>query len=521
MIRQPMDNAGMNSARPIVLPAPVGGWNTRDSIAAMNPMDAVYLDNLFPRSNDVQLRKGRTTIATLPVGRTIRTLIGYKSVAAAVKQFAATQNGIYDITNPGSPTLATTSTKGDWEYLNVTTSGGSFVLACNGQDRMKLFNGTTWTDLDAASVPAITGITTSDVVNIAQYKTRVILCKKDSLSFWYLPTNAIAGAATEFPLQTVFSKGGYLMATCTWTIDGGNGPDDYFCAVTSEGEVVVYVGSDVAGSDFRKVGTFQLPPPLGRRCFKQLADDVLLMTKGAIYPLSKSLGRGLLDKRLALTDKIDTAWNAYSNSYGTLFGWEMVFFPEGQMLLVNAPLLDMPSLSIKYSDQFVVNTLTSAWCRFRGWNAETFSAFNGKLYCALGNIVWECWTGNADDQANIVGSAKTAFSALGGFANKHIKMLQPVIQSDTTVTIQLGVDMDYEETVMTASSLTYLQSLSRWNTAVWNQSAWNGSSSILAKWLTVFSKVGRVAAVRLRVSSKTANMSWIATNLLAEDAGLL
>ena len=135
------------------------------------------------------LRKGRQLLSTLPAGRTIRTLVGYKSVAAAVKQFAATQNGIYEITVPGAPVLATTSTKADWEYVNVTTSGGSFILACNGQDKMKLYNGATWTDLDAASVPAITGITTSDVVNISQYKTKVILCKKDSLSFWYLPMN--------------------------------------------------------------------------------------------------------------------------------------------------------------------------------------------------------------------------------------------------------------------------------------------------------------------------------------------
>jgi len=44
--------------------SPIGGWNARDSIAEMPPLDAVTLNNLFPTPTDVQLRLGYTKSCT-------------------------------------------------------------------------------------------------------------------------------------------------------------------------------------------------------------------------------------------------------------------------------------------------------------------------------------------------------------------------------------------------------------------------------------------------------------------------
>ena len=51
-------------ARYKTIPAPVGGWNARDALAAMSPLDAVTLDNFFPITSGVMLRKGYTQWAT-------------------------------------------------------------------------------------------------------------------------------------------------------------------------------------------------------------------------------------------------------------------------------------------------------------------------------------------------------------------------------------------------------------------------------------------------------------------------
>ena len=46
------------------LPAPVGGWNVRDSLANMEPMDAVTMVNMFPTVSSAVLRGGYSQHAT-------------------------------------------------------------------------------------------------------------------------------------------------------------------------------------------------------------------------------------------------------------------------------------------------------------------------------------------------------------------------------------------------------------------------------------------------------------------------
>ena len=46
------------TARVASIPAPVGGWNARDSLANMAPTDAVVLENMFPNVSNVVLRGG-------------------------------------------------------------------------------------------------------------------------------------------------------------------------------------------------------------------------------------------------------------------------------------------------------------------------------------------------------------------------------------------------------------------------------------------------------------------------------
>ena len=53
------------SATTTSVPAPIGGWNARDSLANMNPMDAIQLVNFYPTPTDVTMRKGWTQSSLL------------------------------------------------------------------------------------------------------------------------------------------------------------------------------------------------------------------------------------------------------------------------------------------------------------------------------------------------------------------------------------------------------------------------------------------------------------------------
>lgn len=522
-MRQALPQSGGDTARTRTLAAPIGGWNASDSIAEMRDTEAVYLDNFFPRTSDVQLRKGFRQQGLLPNGAEVRSLMGYKNTVGVAKVFAGSQVGIFDVTDADVGEAVTTSTNGEWLYTNISTAGGSFLLACNGKDKMKLYDGATWKDMDEASTPAITGIDTTQVTNISKFKARVILCKKDSLSFWYLPNNAIAGAAAEFPLGALFQKGGYLMATATWTIDGGEGPDDYFVAITSEGEVALYKGTDPSlSSTFSIVGIFQLAKPMSRRCFVKMESDTAVITQSAVYPLSRSLGKAVSEGRtVSLTRKIQRAYSDFAQEYSALYGWQVTLFPEASMLLVNVPILNYPERNIVYSYQFVMNTMTGAWCRFTGMHSEVWLAFDGKLYFALHNVVNEAWTGTSDNGGQITAVCKTAFSAMGTAANKQVKMLRPIIQADSTITLSLGIDTDFADNSRQLSRASYIQDLSYWDQAAWNGSKWNGSSLTISRWQTVNSRLGRTAALRLRTQVKDVTMTWIATDFLIENGGLM
>ena len=125
------------------VPAPIGGWNARDSVAEMNPLDAVVLENFFPTPSQIQLRKGYTQYATGITGQ-VDTLMQY-SGGATSKLFAAAGSVIYDVSNAGAATSVVTGQGSDrLQYVNVSTTGGNFLTAVNGTDAALIYDGTNW-----------------------------------------------------------------------------------------------------------------------------------------------------------------------------------------------------------------------------------------------------------------------------------------------------------------------------------------------------------------------------------------
>ena len=158
------------------------------------------------------------------------------------KLFAAANSVIYDVsTEAAAAPVVTGMNSARWQYVNFTPGLGTTVLQCvNGIDSLQMFNGTTW------SVPVITdlpfSLTTSSITNIHVAKRRL----------WYVLGNGVGGGSTiaafmpvdaimgpidsTVDLGAVWSKGGFLVAICSWTLDGGNGPDDYVCFISDRGQ---------------------------------------------------------------------------------------------------------------------------------------------------------------------------------------------------------------------------------------------------------------------------------------------
>lgn len=475
--------------------------------------EAVKLDEMFPTAATVDLRKGSDFFVDEIDGE-VETLAVYNPPSGAPKMFGWAGDSLYDVSTPGAVGAALLSTLNNarWQVANVTTSGGNFLEAVNGEDELLLYNGTTWTPINAASTPAITGILTTKLVNISIHKNRVWFVEKDSLNAWYTTAGALAGALTKFPLGGLFREGGYLVAQGTWTVDGGDGPDDYACFVTSMGEVAVYQGTDpTSATTWSLVGIYRIGTPIGRRCLQKLGGDLLVITTDGVVSASRYFVKDRTDKTVATTDLIQTAMSDAVALYGNNDGWELTFYPEGAMLLLNVPVDNG-------TQQFVMNTVTRKWCRFLKWPASCFAVMNKSLYFGMNGEVRRAWYGTSDCGLPINAELLQAFNYFGNRnQQKLFTLARPILAWNINpARIRLGVDTDFQITTPTGDIRPPPDAeVLVWGTGRWGINLWGGGLKLNKEWYTV-GGVGFAGALHMLISTKTATIKYSSCDFVFE-----
>lgn len=494
------------------VPGPVGGLNDRDSIADMRPTDAVVLTNWWPYPSYVGVRKGSEAHVT-GFASAVETLVEYLPTSGVAKLFAASGTAIYDVTSAGPVGAAVVSgqTNARWQDANITTPGGSFLYLVNGADKPQLYNGTTWTAIDGASTPAITGVTTSELIHVTTFKNRLWFVRKDSMLLYYLPVLSIGGAVSTIDLGSVFRLGGSIMAAYPWTIDAGDGADDHLAVISTNGEVAVYSGTDPSSAtDWRLIGNFVLGKPLGRRCAVKIGGDLAVNTAEGVFTLGTSLLSASVDRRTALTDKIQNTVNQAASLTFSEFGWDLCLFPDATMLILNVP----GRYDTKY--QLVQNTITGAWAKFTGWTAFTWlNAFSG-LYYGGQTAVYKAWVGDEDLGLSIEADMLPAFNYFGNKAmNKYFTMVRPYIVTTgiPSVLYSLNINFIPQEA---QGVLSFTPSFGMvWGSMVWGTMVWGGSPESIAQWNTV-GAIASSAAVRLKVQNNGVEVRFNACDYLWE-----
>lgn len=574
-------------SRPATLPAPTGGWNSRDALGAMAPTDAIYLTNWRPGTSDVFLRTGYTNFATGMTGQ-VETLMSYAG-GTTDKFFAVVGTSIYDVTAGGAvgAAVVTGLSNARWQYTNISTAGGNFLIAFNGVDPGLRFNGTTWVSITlttgktissltgngttstvttstnhglrtgntvtvtGASVAGfnvagvsitVTGATTftylstgtpsatgasytvgegisvdpTTIIGVVLFKNRLWLTPTTTLTPYYLGTNSIAGTASQFPLQSIARLGGYIQAIGTWTMDAGYGMDDMLVFASNKGEVIVYNGLDPAtASTWQLSGVWHIGAPVGRRCFLKFAGDLLIIGQDGLYALSVALQTSQVDPSKALSNMIMQAVTDAVTTYGSSFGWQMVYHAKENTLILNVPI------AVGSQQQYVMNTITNRWCNFNGWAANCWEIFENESYFGGNGIVGHAFNGTSDAGTVITADGKQAFNDFGtpGY-QKRITMMRPTLSSNGNPGVLASVNVDFDDTAPT-SPVTYNPGASgTWDTAVWDTSLWGGGNSIQRQWQGV-TGIGYCFAPRIKVVSSGIDVRWIATDLVMERGDTL
>ena len=528
-------------AKSVSLPAPVGGWNARDSIADMPKDDAVELINYFPDTTTVKLRFGYTA-HSLSVSGQVETLMPWNA-GAVERLFAATSNGfIYNTTSAddiltdetgayilteGGDTLILENvnsvlqvsglSNGRWQHVNFTTSGGNYICAVNGADAYRVYNGTAWAKDGDGAPYNITGVTSSTLIGINVFKNRLWFIEIGSLKAWYLPVNSIGGATASLDMSSLCSEGGYLMAMGTWTIDAGYGVDDYAVWITSKGQVLVWRMTDPTDPNaIFLIGVWQIGAPIGRRCFQKWKGDLLLITQEGLVPLSKALQSSRLDPRVSLTDKIQQAISASITSYKSNFGWQIQSFPEQNMLLLNVPVQQGND-----QEQYVMNTITGAWGRFQGWEANCWALYQDELYFGGNNMIGHAWDTNADIQMAISGSILQAFNYFGSPAQlKRFTMMRPTFYANGAPSIQANINVNFDQSAPSSNLNTVPIQGALWDSGVWDVGQWGASLSLITAWQGA-NGVGYCGAPRLASMTNGFEVQLVSTDIVLETGEIL
>lgn len=481
-------------------PAPVRGWVTNTNLS--NPVDqaALVLDNWFPTQTGIELRGGTAKYATLPAA--CSSIFAYQS-GTTEKLFGATAAGIYDITTVAdvdvAPSAAVGSlTGGNWTFVQFQTSGGDFLVGCNGADTPQEFDGTTWSN------STMTGLTTSLLSHVWAFKSRLFFVQSGSMNFWYLPVGSKTGALTSFSLAGVFAKGGALLFGATWSQDSGDGPDDYCVIISTMGEVAVYAGTNPSDANaWSLVGRYEIAAPLGKNAIERAGGELLIATVEGIIPLSESINKDRAALSLsAVSRAIEPDWVAAIRDRGGL-PWTMQKYTERNMLVVGMP---SPSASVE-RQTFVCNLETGAWCRFTGtpWEIRGQAVLLGVHYIGTGDgFIYQTNTGGSDAGAVYTSKYVGHFSKLGGGAAiKSVNLVRASFRATRAFIAQVSGSVDYGVSLPAAPSSVANTTEDVWDTGVWDTAIWDaagGALSVTSNWQAI-AKAGFTFAPQVQVTS--------------------
>jgi hypothetical protein len=534
-------------ATPVSIPAPVGGWNARDPLSTMPETDAIQLDNLINVDGSLRIRKGQVQHATLTGHDLIGTLAVWhgptgQQLWAIAWSFLYGSNA-FNVSTGGTKAIDATWTASGFRqqphYSTVMFNNvsGYYLYICSdgtGPDAPKYYNGTAWT------TPAITGVDATLLVHVNLFKFRLYFAEKNSLNVWYLGIDAIAGPATKLPLGGYFNKGGHIVATGTWTVDGGDGVNDLFCVVTSAGQVAVFAGdSPQSASSWSIIGVFDIGEPVGGfRCLSKFGADLYVTTLDGLYSV-RNIMAGQIGDSDAITEKVRHAFSSKAREFKARRGWMALYYPRGKYFFINVPTYN-GSIPTPDIDQFVFSNTTKTWSRFTCQWTQCWAIYNDRLYGGrddgqnVGNpgVIFRADDGKVELYGVTIDGVgggftpvrvRQAYTSFGDTSRmKYVTLARPLLENDSgpanVFNITVDVDFDFKQ-----AKLPFLTGLpsTQYITGPDYPPEDRNDYWTLVKRKTAGGGLGRYACISMVTNVKWAHLGWIATEWYFKPAGII
>lgn len=520
--------------QPVSFPAPQGGINRVDGLAGMPAADAIFLYNMLPSEYGTKVRDGYAVWAEDVGDGGVRTIIPFTGPATG-KLFACAEDGIYDITSSVSSPSAeisfavanTTSGMGTWTNF-VNDSAAYFCLYTDETNGYYVYTeaGDTWAKVAmGGGGTEISGVDPDDLVFVTIFKNRVWFVERNSGNAWYLAAGSIYGAATKFNFGNKFRNGGHLVGIYAWTVDGGEGVDDYLVAIGSGGDVLVYKGSDPAtATDWFLHGSWFIgPTPAGRRVAGSFSGELYLLSSYGIIPMSKLMSGTLVQlQEVQLSRKISPIINSTMAATRSNYGWEIRLVPTENILLVSSPF----RTGLPYV-QFAYSLNTPGWGIFRDIPYFTGESWEGQFFFsdADGNV--HRYTGSQDavdidgeNGVDINWSGLMSFQAFGeGGLYKRVQFIRPIFITEAAPGLSVEARYDYNLTEAFGAGASTPISSALWDAAVWDLSVWGAEFGVVQP-VRGGANMGRMVSVGFEGNSSAATI-LIKIDVMLDAGGML
>lgn len=473
------------------IPAAMGGINAVDGLTAMPPSDAIFLNNLVPSTYGLRVRTGYTEWATSVGSGGVRTIIPFIGSSSSFdRMFGCAQDGIYDCSSSGAigaaeisfATSDATSGYGSWVNF-VNDAGAYFCLYCDETNGYYVYTSATdtWAKITlGAGATQISGVDPANLAYVMIFKKRVWFIEKNTNNAWYLSTNAIYGAATQFNFGNKFRHGGTLQALYSWTVDGGAGIDDLLVAVSTGGDVIIYKGTDPAtATDWFQQGSWFIgATPAGRRIAGSFGGELYLLSVYGLIPATKLISGALIQQEnVALSRKITPLISQEMFNSRSTLGWEVKLVSTENLILVSTP----KRTGYDYK-QFVQSINFQGWSNYLDIPYYTGEEWKGEFYIGASDGTIYIHTGNLDGvtldgltYSEISSSALQAFNDHSSSGLYHrAQFVRPVFLSQQPPAFNIQIRYDYNLDPYITPPNSLFGSGTVWDTGVWDVALWLG-----------------------------------------------
>lgn len=520
--KSPRRAAAAQTAQVFNIPAPVAGLNYRDPISAMQPTDALVLENLIPKQTGVELRKGwKYHTPTTGINAAVKSIFTYNAPNPANnKVFAAANGNIYDVTS-GTPSLSqasTGSTTDLWSVTQFANGAGSFLLAVSPGAGYWTFNGTSWTQQSVTNLPA-------NPTSVAVFKNRVwFTCQEDTTVFYLTTVDAITGTAAGFEMGALFRNGGFARGLVNWTLDAGVGIDDHLVVIGSQGDIGVWTGTDPSDPNkFALRGVWYCGPvPKYGRFFTAYGGDVMILSELGLVPMSRLVNGQFSEIQPGPAQKIQSVLSPLISKLRDELAWDIFVVPSSDVLVIK-----LPEDAGVYT-QYAMNVNTGAWCTFSGMPMLSCGLLNGQLYFGTedGRVAIGL-DGDADGVettglggATLEGDVQVAFNAFGTPAQlKKFGMARPIFIAKTAPSVKVQINTQYTFTNIGGSPSFTTSTAGVWNSSNWNNAVWAGSQNSYQAWVGT-TGLGYYASLRMKVRGLPGTI-FTSSHMMTELGGVM